>query len=102
MTAQDNAALVRAMHVGWNSRDFNLIAAAASDDCEWVMVPTGQKFHGQAGIRQYSEAWAAGFPDGKVEDLSVIAGDNGAVIEFVGKGTHTGPLASPAGEIPPT
>jgi predicted ester cyclase len=29
-------------------------------------------------------------------------GDDGAVIEFVGRGTHTGPLSGPAGDIPPT
>jgi predicted ester cyclase len=38
----------------------------------------------------------------QVEDTNVIAGDNGAVIEFIGRGTHTGTLASPMGEIPPT
>lgn len=102
MSAQDNAALVRDVHDAWNGRDFDRILAHTAEDCEWVMMPTGQTFRGLDGMRQYASGWATAFPDGRVEDTSVIAGDNGGVIEFIGRGTHTGPLVSPAGEIPPT
>jgi predicted ester cyclase len=37
-----------------------------------------------------------------VEVVNVIAGENGGVAEFIGRGTHTGPLTGPAGTIPPT
>jgi steroid delta-isomerase-like uncharacterized protein len=103
MTVQaDNAALVRDVHAAWNRRDFDRIIALASPEVEWVMMPTGQKFRGLDGMRQYSQGWATGFPDGRTKEVNLIAGDNGAVIEFIGSGTHTGPLMSPAGEIPPT
>jgi predicted ester cyclase len=32
----------------------------------------------------------------------VIAQDDAVVVEFTGRGTHTGPLATPAGDIPAT
>jgi predicted ester cyclase len=65
-------------------------------------MSTGQKFHGKEGVRQYSRGWADAFPDAKVEDTNVIAGDTGAVIEFVGRGAHKGTLSGPQGDIPPT
>lgn len=103
MTAQqDNAALVRNVHEAWNKRDFERIVALTAPECEWVMMPTGQKFRGPDGMRQYSQGWATAFPDGRIEEKDTIAGDNGAASEFIGRGTHTGPLMSPTGEIPPT
>jgi steroid delta-isomerase-like uncharacterized protein len=99
---QANAALVREVHAAWNRRDFDRIVAQTAEEFDWVMVPTGQTFRGLAGIRQYAQGWATAFPDGQIEDTRVTAGDSGAVVEFIGRGTHTGPLVSPAGEIPPT
>src|SRR2546427_2577644 len=78
MTAQqDNAALVRDVHQAWNKRDFDRIIALTSPEVEWVMMPTGQKFRGLDGMRQYAQGWATAFPDGRVEDSNLIAGDNG-------------------------
>ena len=102
MTAQDNAAFVRDIHSAWNRRDFDHIASVTSDDCKWVAIPTGQTFSGKEGLRQYSLGWASAFPDGQIQETNLIAGDDGAVIEFVGRGTHTGTLSGPAGDIPPT
>jgi predicted ester cyclase len=101
-TEQDNAAFVRAIHDAWNRRDFDFIASRADDRCDWVMIPSGQRFAGKDGIRQYAQGWASAFPNARVEDVNVIAGENGAIVEFVGRGEHTGPLQAPTGEIPPT
>lgn len=103
MTGQEsNAALVREVHAAWNKRDFERIIALTAPEFEWVMMPSGQKFRGTDGMRQYAQGWATAFPDGRIEDTNVIAGDNGAVVEFTGRGTHTGPLMAPTGEIPPS
>ena len=103
MTAQqDNAALVRDVHQAWNKRDFDRIIALTSPEVEWVTMPTGQKFRGLDGMRQYAQGWATAFPDGRVEDSNLIASDNGGAVEFIGRGTHNGPLMSPSGEIPAT
>src|SRR5579859_4397482 len=45
---------------------------------------------------------ASAFPDGKTETTSLTASEQSAVIEFTGRGTQTGPLRGPAGDIPPT
>jgi ketosteroid isomerase-like protein len=46
--------------------------------------------------------WQHTFPDARTEDTAAYAGEEFGVTEFVGRGTHEGPLKSPAGEIPPT
>jgi predicted ester cyclase len=42
-------------------------------------------------------------PDAKTELTNVVAdGEYWEFTEFVGRGTHTGPLVGPAGTVPPT
>jgi SnoaL-like polyketide cyclase len=46
--------------------------------------------------------WYEGFPDGKIEFRSITETDDTVVIEFTGRGTHTGTLRSPMGDIEAT
>ena len=102
MSAQDNAKMIRSMYDMFNSRDFEGMAAQAAENAEVRNMALGVTLHGPEGVRQYAQGWATGFPDSRIEVTNVIAGHEGAVVEFRGKGTHTGPLIGPAGEIPAT
>ncbi len=86
----------------WNARDFDAFAAAHADDAELINVGAGQTLHGPSGAREFAEAWATAFPDGRVQIDRVIEAGNTVVVEFTGTGTHTGTLAGPAGDIPAT
>jgi predicted ester cyclase len=46
--------------------------------------------------------WDTAFPDGMVTVDRVIAQGDHVVVEFTGRGTHTGTLTTPAGAIPAT
>jgi steroid delta-isomerase-like uncharacterized protein len=102
MSAQDNAKLVRAIYDMYNERDIEGIVAQATANVEVVSMAFGASMQGLDGYRQYLQSWATAFPDSRVEVSNVVAGDQGVVVEFRGKGKHTGPLAAPQGEIPPT
>lgn len=102
MAAQDHEALVRTVYDAYNDRAFDRAAAVVTDDFEWLMTPTGQVFHGPDGMRQYLSGWASGFPDSTVEVTNVIVGGDQATVEFTGRGTHSGTLATPMGDIPAT
>jgi steroid delta-isomerase-like uncharacterized protein len=102
MSAQDNARIARAIYDAFNDRDFDQGVSLVAKDVRWLNVPLGITFQGPAGYRQYVQGWAAAFPDSKVEITNMIASEEGVVTEFRGRGTHTGPLAGPAGEIPAT
>lgn len=102
MSQQDNAAIARRMNDAYNAQDWDAAANLAASNTEFVNVATAEKFHGQDGVRQFLKGWATAFPGSRVETTSVIADERAAVMEFVGRGTHQGPLKGPAGEIAPT
>ncbi len=103
MSLQDNAYIAQNIHPLWTERQFDRILSEMIDeDVEWTTVPFGETFRGREGFRQFMQGWADAFPDGRAEDTHVYVGEDFAVTEFVGRGTHEGPLRGPEGEIPPT
>ena len=102
MAAQENAATVRALNEAYNARDWDAAIALTTPEVEFVNVATGETFQGPDGVRRFLGGWATAFPDSQVETTQVYASEDGAVLEFRGRGSQTGPLQSPAGDIPPT
>lgn len=102
MAGQDNVATVRALNEAFNNRDWEAAIALTTPDVQSVNVATGQSFQGPDGLRQFLQGWATAFPDSRVETTTALADDVSALLEFRGRGTHSGPLQSPAGDIPPT
>jgi steroid delta-isomerase-like uncharacterized protein len=102
MAAQENARIARAHFEAFNNRDFDREVDTLAPDTEWTNVATGETRRGIEGYRQFMQGWATAFPDGRTEVTRVCAGENTVVLEFAGRGTHNGPLATPAGEIPPS
>ena len=98
----DNADLARRLHEAWNERNFDEIAEATAPDSTITLVGSGDTFEGADGSRAYNTMWADGFPDGKVTIDRVIASGDHVVVEFTGRGTHTGTLVTSMGEIPAT
>ncbi len=100
--AQDNATIARTLYEDWNKRDFDHLASLIASDGEIVLVGSDTRFQGPDGAKDFSRMWADGFPDGRVEfDTVTDAGDT-IVIQHTGRGTHSGTLRSPGGEIPAT
>ncbi|MGB2954224.1 MAG: ester cyclase [Gaiellaceae bacterium] len=102
MAQQDNADIPRKLYEHWNAREFDRVAELIADDGEIVIVGSGTRFRGPEGSHEFSRMWADGFPDGKVTIDRTIASGDTVVVEFTGRGTHTGTLRGPAGDIPAT
>ena len=100
--APDLIATTRAMYDAFNERDYDRAAALVTDDAEIVSTPTGEIQRGPAGMRTMMQGWATAFPDSQIEVTHLAVSGNSAVVEFTGRGTHTGPMETPAGVIPPT
>jgi steroid delta-isomerase-like uncharacterized protein len=98
----DNADLARRLHEAWNERSFDEMAEASAPDAKITIVGSGDTFEGREGSRAYNTMWADGFPDGKVTVDRVIASGDYVVVEFTGRGTHTGTLVTSMGDIPAT
>jgi steroid delta-isomerase-like uncharacterized protein len=101
-SADENARIARTIHDLWNRRDFDQALRFAAEDVECVQVPFNATYRGRDGYRQFMQGWVNAFPDAQVEVRRVTAGEDGAAVEFVGRGTHTGPLTTPGGTIPAT
>ena len=102
MAAGDNAATARAFNEAYNARDWRAAAALSAPDVRIVNVATGDSFAGADGVRRYFEGWSGAFPDSRIETTLAAGDETAAVTEFLGRGTHSGPLPSPNGPIPPT
>jgi predicted ester cyclase len=98
MATQDLARLVREMYEAWNDKDLDRCASYAHPDAQMTNMPFGVKL----GLREHLEGWARAFPDAKLQIESIVVEGDRAVAEFTGRGTHTGPLKGPAGDLAPT
>ena len=103
LTAQDNATVVRAHYDAFNRRDIDKNLSLVTEDVKWMNIPFNVNYSGRKGFREFIDNWTTAMPDCKVEIVNVVAGDTWAAVEFVGRGTHNGPLVGPQGtSIPAT
>ncbi len=98
----DNVTLVRSLYDGWNNRDFDVLADKTALDGTITFMGSGEVLSGPEGSRAYSEMWANGFPDGQITVDTIFGDGDRVVVEFTGRGTHTGTFVTSMGEIPPT
>jgi len=65
-------------------------------------LTVGVKSPRRAVVDIPADAVAQAFPDSRLEVHTLIEAGNRVVVEGAYAGTHTGPLASPQGTVPPT
>ena len=94
--------IVRMFHESWDMRDPERGASVIAGDCRFEDVARGEPQTGPDGYRADYHRWRAAFPDGEVKITRVIVDRDWAVVEFVNRGTQTGPLKSSLGEFPPS
>ena len=102
MAEQDNVDIARKLYEHWNAREFDRVAELVAADGEIVLVGSDTRFRGPDGSLEFSRMWADGFPDGRVSIDRTVAHGNLVVLQFTGRGTQTGTLRSPGGDIAPT
>lgn len=92
--------IVRIFHESWDLRDPERGAAVIAEDCRFEDVARGELQMGREGYTRDYHRWRAAFPDGEVKISRVIVQGDWAVVEFVNRGTQTGPLHSSLGSFP--
>jgi len=102
MSAQSNAKMCRELYELFNKKDLDGTVAMASEDVEVDLIPFGQTFRGPAGLREFEQGFATAFPDLTITVTNQVATEDQVVNECTWTGTHTGPLQTPTGTIPPT
>ena len=102
MSAHDNAALARRIYQLFSDDKLDDALELVTEDVEAVLVPFGQTFQGRDGFTGFMQGFKGAFPDIRISVTNQMATDDQVVSEFTARGTHTGPLQTPAGAIPPT
>lgn len=96
-----NEKTVRELYRTAEVRDIKAFVSLFAEDGYFWDVSAGVKYYGQ-DIGKTVEIYARAFPDMHRELLQFFVRDeeNVVIVELTLQGTHKGPLALPAGEIP--
>ncbi len=84
-----------------NARDIEAYLANQQSDVDFKL-PGGVTLQGRDQVRRYTEALWEAFPDGTLTFGDQVFAEDAAATEVVFTGTHTGPMLTPNGTIPPT
>lgn len=80
--------------------DIDGFVAMQAPDTEWL-TPDGP-LHGREEVREYVGRFRAAFPDGRHTIDRAVETGNEVALEGRWTGTHTGVLATPQGDMPPS
>ena len=102
MTGHEHSELARRLYEHFNRNELDEAAAHAAEDVEWVEHGFGRVAKGRDQFVEFMRGWKEPFPDGTVEVVRQLAGDDGVTNECVYRATHTRPLETPGGSVEPT
>lgn len=74
-------------------RDLDGLIATLTRDCVYEVVPTGQRWEGHAGAREFYQTFLGAFPDVKFQLTDIVIGPQGVIEVAEMTGTHQGPWA---------
>jgi predicted ester cyclase len=74
-------------------RDIDGLIATLAPDCVYEIVPTGQRWEGHAGARQFYEELFGAFPDNRFALTDIVVGPQGVFEVATLTGTNDGPWA---------
>jgi uncharacterized protein (TIGR02246 family) len=84
----------------YESVDATVMANLYAEDA--ILVTSGEVIRGRKAIKEHMEGFFRAFPDLKIEFLTILPSGNHIAFEQIVRGTNTGAIISPEGEIPPT
>ena len=102
MSTADNVKLVKASWDAINAHDLNALERMEAANFS-ATLPGAPGPLNSGGNKAYLQGFITAFPDLHFEIVRTVSDGDNVVTEWVGTGTHTGPLVSPSGQsIPPT
>ena len=99
---ENHATVIQTLFDTFNEREFDRAAALVTEDFELEDLAFGMTLRGPDGLAQWFQGFVTAGPDAKAQLLRTMTTGEWVASEHIGRFTHTGPLVSPAGEIPPT
>lgn len=79
-----------------DARDLDGLLATLAPHCVYEVIPTGQRWEGHAGARQFYLSFLSAFPDVRFEMTDIVIGPQGVIEVTTMTGTHRGSWAGRA------
>src|SRR5689334_21389369 len=73
-----------------DQRDLDGLIATLTEDCVYELMPTGQRWEGHAGAREFYTAFLGAFPDVKFDLTDIVIGPQGVIEVAELTGTQKG------------
>ena len=90
--ASKNVEALRAAHESWNRRDFDGLLQNVADNLAYADRARGSTMNSKQQFREFVEAWAQAFPNGKIVDPQYTDAGNTVIAQFTMEGTNEGSL----------
>ena len=97
----DLRTVVDSLYGSINRHDIDAAATMFTDDIEST-YPGAPPMKGVEAFKQYAGVFLTAAPDAHITGNRYLESGDTIVVEGAFSGTHTGPLMTPMGEIPPT
>ena len=92
--ASKNVETLRAAHESWNKRDFAGIVRNTADGFAYTDNARVLTMNNRDKFREWTEAWAKAFSDGRIINPEYIDAGDTVVARFTVEGTNDGPIGS--------
>ncbi len=102
MAKQSLIDAAKAPIVAYNKKNWEAVKAAIAPRFVYDEVGTQRKAQGADKLLEMWQGWARALPDSKATFRTALVSGNTVVLEVTWRGTHTGPLQTPGGEVAPT
>jgi steroid delta-isomerase-like uncharacterized protein len=102
MTQKSVADLAKEQIIAYNEKDWDRARDVLAPEIVYDEVGTHRRLKGTDDVLTAWKGWATAIPDSRATFNSEFVSGNTAVLEITWRGTHSGPLQTPDGEIPAT
>jgi steroid delta-isomerase-like uncharacterized protein len=92
--ASKNVETLRAAHESWNRRDFQGIVRNTAEGLVYRDHARALTLNNRDKFREWTEAWAKAFSDGRITEPEYIDAGDIVVAQFTAEGTNDGPFGS--------
>ena len=87
---------------GYNAKNWDEVARTITSDAVYDEVANRRTARGSSDVITMWKGWAEAMPDSNATIESVHVSGGTVILELTWRGTHTGPLHAPGGDLPPT
>ncbi len=102
MSDQELVDVAKASIIAYGEKDWDAVRRTVSPGVVYDEVSTSRKAQGIDDVLTIWKGWATAFPDSRATFEKAHVSGNTVILELTWRGHQTGPLRTPAGEIPAT